>query len=72
MAIDHELVLGLNKNMMLEKVLYQGLGITGNDASRRCKEYLSEPPQVTARRNDILKKKERLETAKRELMDLWL
>ena len=72
MAIDYELILGLNRNRRLEQVLYHGLGITGVDAGKRSREYLAEPPHIVARRKDLLKRRERLESAKRELMDLWL
>lgn len=72
MAIDYELILGMNRNRRLEDVLYNGLGITGGDTSKRCREFLAEPPYIIARRTDLLKRRERLEGAKRELMDLWM
>lgn len=72
MAIDYELLLGINRDHRLEQVLYRGLGITGGDASRRCKEFLAEPPHIVARRKDLEKRRARLESAKRELMDLWM
>lgn len=72
MAIDHELVLGLERGRGLEKALLQGLGITGADGFQRCKDFLEEPPQLVARREELQKRWERLDTAKKELMDLWL
>ncbi len=72
MAIDYELILGINRNGRLEKVLYNRLGVTGIDSTKRCREYLSEPPHIVARRKDLEKRRTRLESAKRELMDLWL
>lgn len=71
-AIDYELILGLNRDRRLEDVLYKGLGITGTDSGKKCRELLSEPPQVVARRKDLEKRRARLESAKKELMDLWL
>lgn len=71
-AIDHELVLGLARDRGLETALLQGLGITGQDAFERCKEFLQEPPQVVAKREELQKRWERLDSAKRELMDLWM
>ncbi|KAI0820963.1 P-loop containing nucleoside triphosphate hydrolase protein [Irpex lacteus] len=71
-AIDYELILGLNRDRRLEDVLHKGLGITGTDAGKKCRELLSEPPQVVARRKDLEKRRARLESAKKELMDLWL
>ena len=71
-AIDYELILGLNRDRRLEDVLYKGLGITGPQAGQKCRELLAEPPQVVARRKDLEKRRARLESAKKELMDLWL
>lgn len=72
MAIDHELVLGLDKGGALESVLLKGLGVTGPDGQRRCREFLQEPPNVVTRRQELQKRWERLDTAKKELMDIWL
>ena len=72
MAIDHKLVLGLGRDRALEKALLQGLGITGVEGFSRCKEFLKEPPQLIARREELQKRWERLDSAKKELMDLWL
>lgn len=69
-AIDHELILGINRDHSLEVALHAELGITGADASKRCRELLAEPPHIVARRKDLSGRKERLESAKRELMDL--
>ncbi|KAF9807180.1 hypothetical protein IEO21_08339 [Rhodonia placenta] len=72
MAIDHELVLGLSRDGSLENVLLKGLGITGAEGQRRCQEFLQEPRDVVKRRQELQKRWERLETARKELMDLWL
>ncbi|KAH9833436.1 P-loop containing nucleoside triphosphate hydrolase protein [Rhodofomes roseus] len=72
MAVDHELVLGLDKDGALESVLLKGLGITGPDGQRRCKDFLQEPPNVVTRRQELQKRWERLDTAKKELMDIWM
>ncbi|KAH9917091.1 P-loop containing nucleoside triphosphate hydrolase protein [Amylocystis lapponica] len=72
MAIDYELVLGLDRNGALENQLLKGLGITGTEGSRRCKDLLEEPPNIVMRRQDLEKRWERLDTAKKELMDVWL
>ena len=71
-AIDHELVLGLDRDGALERVLLKGLGITGPDGQRRCREFLQEPPNFVTRRQELQKRWERLDTAKKELMDIWL
>lgn len=72
MAIDHELILGLHRNGALQDGLLKGLGITGADGPRRCKDFLQEPPSIVKRRQELQKRWERLDTAKRELMDLWV
>jgi hypothetical protein len=71
-AIDCELILGLNGDGQLENALYKGLGATGPDFRQRCEDLLAEPPHVAAQRRELEKKKERLESAKKELMGLWL
>ena len=72
MALDHELILGLDKERGLENALLVGLGVTGPDGHRRCKEYLQEPPQVIAQRERLQEKLRRLEAAKKELLDIWM
>lgn len=72
MAIDHELVLGLNHGRALEAALLKGLGIAGPDGFQRCKEFLQESPHVMSRREELQKRYERLESAKKELMDLCI
>ncbi len=72
MTIDYELVLGLDRDQALEKALRKGLGIGGADSVAQCSEYIKEPRQIAERREELLKKRERLETAKRQLSDVWL
>lgn len=73
MTIDYELILRLERDRRLEDTLLKGLGITvGPEGFQCCKEYLQEPPQLVARREELQKRWERLESTKKELMDLWL
>ncbi|KAI8978167.1 P-loop containing nucleoside triphosphate hydrolase protein [Trametes punicea] len=72
MAIDYELVLGLDREQALEKALRTGLGIGSPDAHARCKEYIQEPRQIAERREELMKKRERLETARKQLAEMWL
>ncbi|CAL1711881.1 unnamed protein product [Somion occarium] len=72
MAIDHELILALDRDRALETALLKGLGITGAEAYQKCKEFLQEAPNVVARREELQKKRDRLVTAQQELVDLWL
>lgn len=71
MTIDYELILGLDRDGALEAAIHKGLGITGPEGYARCREFLQEPPIVVARRDELQKKLERLDLAKKELMDLW-
>ncbi|KAL6299310.1 P-loop containing nucleoside triphosphate hydrolase protein [Sparassis latifolia] len=71
-AIDHDLILGLKRDHALEKALRKGLGIGGTDADVQCGEYIREPPNVLLKREELQKKRERLVSARKELMDLWL
>lgn len=72
MAIDHDLILGLNRDGILGRVLRKELGVTGPDGFKYCQEYLKEPEDILARRDELRKKKERLEKAMKELTDMWL
>lgn len=69
-AIDHELVLGLNRGQTLEATLRTKLGVSGPDGYRLCAEYLREDGNVAARREDLRNKRERLNKARKELMRL--
>ncbi|KAI0628425.1 P-loop containing nucleoside triphosphate hydrolase protein [Trametes polyzona] len=71
-AIDYELVLGLDRGQALEQSLRKGLHIGSPDGYERCKEYIQEPRHVAERRAELLKKRERLESARKELADVWL
>lgn len=70
MAIDQELLRGLDWDRGLHLALTGGLGITGPGSLDKAKEYLKEPPDVKNRRESLQKKRERLQLAKRELQSL--
>ncbi|KAH9925885.1 P-loop containing nucleoside triphosphate hydrolase protein [Epithele typhae] len=72
MALDHELVLALDRDQALEKALHAGLGIGGDGGRAQCAEYIREPRHVAERREELMKKRERLETARKQLADVWL
>ncbi len=71
-TIDYELVLGLDREQALDKALRKGLGIGGADAVAHCAEYIKEPRHVAERREELMKKRERLEMARRQLTEAWL
>ncbi|KIM53478.1 hypothetical protein SCLCIDRAFT_1222690 [Scleroderma citrinum Foug A] len=68
MAIDHEIVRGLGRG--LDQALREGLQLTGSDAYERCSAMLQEPSRISMRRQEVLKKMERLREAKKELRKL--
>ena len=70
MTIDQELLRGLDWDRGLYTALTKGLEITGPGSLDKAKEYLQEPPEVVNRRESLLKKRERLQSAKRELQSL--
>ncbi|KAJ7036791.1 P-loop containing nucleoside triphosphate hydrolase protein [Mycena alexandri] len=69
-AIDHELVRGVGRELL--PMLYSGLGINGPDGLRICRELAQESPNIAGKREELVKKLERLETASRELMRVGL
>ena len=70
MLIDQELLRGLGRDRGLHTALTKGLEITGPGGLEKAKEYLQEPPDVRNRRESLLKKRERLQSAKRELQSI--
>jgi len=70
MTIDQELLRGLDWDRGLHSALTKGLGITGDGSSERAKEFLQETPDVKSRREGLLRRRERLQSAKRELQTI--
>jgi len=70
MAIDHEIVLGLNKG--LEKALRDGLEITGPNAREACEALIEEASTISLRREELQKRLDRLKLASQELRTLKL
>ncbi|KAI0644851.1 P-loop containing nucleoside triphosphate hydrolase protein [Trametes meyenii] len=69
--IDFALILGLDRDQALEKALRDGLGIGSVDGHARCKDYIKEPRAIADRRGELMKRRERLETARRKLAEVW-
>lgn len=67
MMIDQELLRGLDWDRGLNFALTKGLGITGPGSLEKAKEYLQEPPDIKSRRENLMRRHERLLSAKREL-----
>jgi hypothetical protein len=70
LAIDRELVSGLKDG--IEVALNTGLGITGPDGQRICRELVQERPNVSSRREELAKKWERLNTASQDLVQVGI
>jgi len=71
MTIDQELLRGLDWDRGVRTALVEGLEVTGPDSLERSRQFLQEPPDVQSRREDLLKRLERLRLAKRELRSLF-
>ena len=70
MMIDQELLRGFDWNRGLHSALTKGLGITGRGSFEKAMGYLQEPPEIKRRREGLLRKRERLLSAKRELQNI--
>lgn len=66
LAVDHDLVRGFDKGLL--GLLYERLGILGEKGKRICSELAQENPLVAGRREELMKKLERLQSASEELM----
>ena len=71
MTIDQELLRGLDWDRGVRRALVEGLEVTSPDGHARSRQLLQEPPDVQSRREDLLKRLERLRLAKRELQSLF-
>ena len=71
MTIDQELLRGLDWDRGIRKTLLDGLEMTGSENIERARQFLQEPPDVQSRREDLMKRLERLRLAKRELQSLF-
>ncbi|KAI0677375.1 P-loop containing nucleoside triphosphate hydrolase protein [Trametes maxima] len=69
-AIDEHLLYAFSD--ALREVLFEKLGLTTDDASVRCAQYLAEDPDVAALREDLQAKKKRLDRVKKELFEFGL
>ena len=70
MSIDRVLVRGLIPD--LEAVLFQGLSIDGPGVYERCRRLLREPGDIVERRSELEKRRQRLLSARQELVEVFL
>lgn len=68
MAIDHEIVHELGHG--LNQALHEGLQLMGSDAYEQCSAMLQESTRISMRRQEVVKKLERLRDARTELRKL--
>ncbi|KIO03399.1 hypothetical protein M404DRAFT_145645 [Pisolithus tinctorius Marx 270] len=68
MSIDHEAVRGLERG--LDRALWDGLEVTGPGAQERCAAMFQEPASIAGRRQELMRKIDRLAAAKTELRQL--
>ncbi|KAI9441577.1 P-loop containing nucleoside triphosphate hydrolase protein [Lactarius indigo] len=70
MSIDRALVRGLTHD--LEKALFSGLSINGPGGYERCRKLLSEPEDIVERRSELEKRRQRLLSARKELVEAFV
>ncbi|KIM86047.1 hypothetical protein PILCRDRAFT_5119 [Piloderma croceum F 1598] len=70
MAIDHEFVSGVERD--IQSALLKGLGLSGKDGFQIARQLVQEPHNVSARREELKKKLDRLNTARNELLHVGL
>ncbi|EGO00515.1 hypothetical protein SERLA73DRAFT_166837 [Serpula lacrymans var. lacrymans S7.3] len=68
LAIDHDLVLGLERG--IQKAIVEDLQLTGPDVQERCRFLLQEQPGIRSKREELERKRKRLNTAKEEIRHL--
>jgi hypothetical protein len=70
MGIDRTMLRGMTAG--LKGVLLKGLAISAPDGYQRCKTLLSEPEDIVERRNELQKRRQRLTSARKELVDAFM
>ncbi|KAF8752503.1 hypothetical protein RHS01_07550 [Rhizoctonia solani] len=68
LAIDHRYVRGFEK--AIQSTLVNGLKISASDAHDRCSKWMAEPQSIVRKRAELNDRKERLEAARMELMEV--
>ncbi|KAG6883980.1 hypothetical protein C0993_002309 [Termitomyces sp. T159_Od127] len=68
LAVDYELLWGVERNVL--ETLSRGLGIHGDHADRICKELAQEHATIAIRREELMKKLERMDLARQQLLQI--
>lgn len=69
MAADETLVRGFCHG--LEKRLFEGLGVSGDNAKDRCAAFLAYSNDVTLERDMLKTRRDRLLLARQEIASIW-
>ncbi|KAF8603999.1 hypothetical protein BDV93DRAFT_117624 [Ceratobasidium sp. AG-I] len=69
MAIDETLVRGFSRG--LQTRLFEGLGVSGENAKEHCAGFLAHPHEITLQREMLKTRRDRLALAKREISAIW-
>ena len=69
MAIDRTLVWGVLNG--LENAILNGLGMNGPEGFENCRRLLQEPSNIVERRKELKMRKERLNNAQQELLNVF-
>jgi len=70
MAIDHEFVSGIERDIQV--TLLKGLGLSGQNGFKIACELIQKPHHISARREQLQKKLDRLNAARNELLHIGL
>ncbi|KAG8699689.1 hypothetical protein FRC08_005158 [Ceratobasidium sp. 394] len=69
MTVDETLVRGFSRG--LEKRLFEGLGVSGDNAKEHCKAFLAHSHEITLERDMLKARRDRLNSAKQEISGIW-
>jgi hypothetical protein len=69
MAVDETLVRGFCRG--LEKRLFEGLGVSGDNAKEHCAAFLANSHDITLERDMLKTRRDRLSLAKKEISTIW-
>ncbi|KAG8736179.1 hypothetical protein FRC10_009636 [Ceratobasidium sp. 414] len=69
MTVDETLVRGFSRG--LEKRLFEGLGVSGDNAKEHCAAFLAHSNEITLERDMLKTRRDRLNLAKQEISNIW-
>ncbi|KAG8714550.1 hypothetical protein FRC08_011771 [Ceratobasidium sp. 394] len=69
MTVDETLIRGFSRG--LEKRLFEGLGVSGDNAKEHCAAFLAHSHEITLEREMLKTRRDRLNLAKQEISGIW-